>query len=175
MGFVRKRRSKNRGTRFLAVARLGGTDVALATYDTIEEAADSWQHAEVQERRRTGGSSLLAGRMPFRDLVALYLESAQLEASTRKAYTSHCRRHLLPRFGERPIAELTSAEVGRWMNDQLKTHMSVRTRVATRITLSAILQFAVNNGQLTFNPVRGTRAPSKTATQRRRAVLKPEQ
>ena len=48
-------------------------------------------------------------------------------------------------------------------------------RVASRITLSAILQFAVNNGQLTFNPVRGTRAPSKTAMRRRRAVLKPEQ
>jgi hypothetical protein len=128
MGFVRKRRSKTRGTRFMAVAHLGGTDVALETYDTValetydtfEEATDAWQHAEVQERRRTGGSSLLAGRMPFRDLVALYLESAQLEASTRKAYTSHCRRHLLPRFGDRPIAELTSAEVGRWMNDQLK-------------------------------------------------------
>ncbi len=175
MGFVRKRRSKTRGTRFMAVAHLGGTDVALETYDTFEEATDAWQHAEVQERRRTGGSSLLAGRMPFRDLVALYLESAQLEASTRKAYTSHCRRHLLPRFGDRPIAELTSAEVGRWMNDQLKAQMSVRTRVATRITLSAILQFAVNNGQLTFNPVRGTRAPSKTAMRRRRAVLKPEQ
>lgn len=56
--------------------------------------------------------------MPFRDLVALDLESAQLEASTRKAYTSHCRRHLLPRFGDRPIAELTSAQVGRWMKTQ---------------------------------------------------------
>lgn len=175
MGFVRKRRSKTRGTRFLAVAHLGGKDVSLATYDTFEEATDAWQHAEVQERRRTGGSSLLAGRMLFADLVALYMESAQLEASTRKAYTSHCRRHLLPRFGQRPIADLTSAEIGRWMNDQVKAQLSVRTRVATRITLSAILQFAVNNGQLTFNPVRGTRAPSKTAMHRRRAVLKPEQ
>jgi integrase len=129
----------------------------------------------VQERRRTGGSCVLAGRMLFADLVALYLESAQLEASTRKAYASHCRRHLLPRFGQRPIADLTSAEIGRWMNDRLKAQLSVRMRVATRITLSAVLQFAVNNGQLTFNPVRGTRAPSKTAMRRRRAVLKPEQ
>jgi integrase len=175
MGFVRKRRSKNRGTRFLAVAHLGGKDVSLATYDTFEEAADAWQHAEVQERRRTGGSSLLAGRMLFADLVALYMESAQLEASTRKAYTSHCRHHLLPRFGQCPIADLTSAEIGRWMNDQVKAQLSVRTRVATRITLSAILQFAVNNGRLTFNPVRGTHAPSKAALHRRRTVLKPEQ
>lgn len=175
MGFVRKRRSKTKGTRFMAVAHLGGRDVSLQTYDTFVEATDAWQHAEVQERRRTGGSSVLAGRMLFADLVALYLESAQLEASTRKAYASHCRRHLLPRFGPRPIADLTSAEIGRWMNDQLKAQLSVRMRVATRITLSAILQFAVNNGQLTFNPVRGTRAPSKTAMRRRRAVLKPEQ
>lgn len=175
MGFVRKRRSKTRGTRFLAVALLGGRDVALATYDTFGEATDAWQYAEVQERRRTGGSSLLAGRMPFRDLVATYLESAQLEATTRKAYTYHCRAHLLPQFGDRPIGELTSAEIGRWMNDQRKQQLSVRTRVATRSTLSAVLQFAVNNGQLTFNPVRGTRAPTRTALLRRRTVLKPEQ
>ncbi|MDQ3611473.1 MAG: site-specific integrase [Actinomycetota bacterium] len=175
MGFVRKRRSKNRGTRFVAVAHVGGRDLTLATYDTFAEATDAWQHAEVQERRRTGGSSLLAGRMPFRDLVALYMQAAQLEPSTRSAYASHCRAHLLPRFGDRPIADLSSAEVGRWMNDQLAAQLSVRTRVATRITLSSILQFAVNNGQLSFNPVRGTRAPRTTALRRRRAVLKPEQ
>lgn len=76
MGFVRKRRSKTRGTRFVAVAHPGGKDVTLQTYDTFDEATDDWQHTEVQERRGTGGSSLLAGRMPFRTLVALYLESA---------------------------------------------------------------------------------------------------
>lgn len=30
---------------------------------TVAEATDAWQHSEVQERRRTGGSPLLAGRM----------------------------------------------------------------------------------------------------------------
>lgn len=175
MGFVRKRRSKSRGTRFLAVAYLGGSHVALATFDTFPEATDAWQHAETQERRRTGGSSLLAGRMLFADLVADYLAAAQLEASTRKAYSYHCRAHLLPRFGGRPIGDLSSAEIGRWMNEQIKAQVSVRTRVATRSTLSSILQFAVDNGQLSFNPVRGTRAPKKTALQRRRPVLRPEQ
>ncbi|MBC7374378.1 MAG: hypothetical protein H7323_10360 [Frankiales bacterium] len=132
MGFVRKRRSKTKGTRYQAVAHLGEQDVSLATYDTFAEAADAWQHAEVAERRRTGGSTLLAGRMVFRDLVALYFESAQLEASTRKSYASHCRAHLLPAFGDRSIGEVTSADVGRWMNAQQKAQVSVRMRVATR-------------------------------------------
>lgn len=112
--------------------------------------------------------------MVFRDLVALFFESAQLEASTRKSSASHCRAHLLPAVGDRPINELTSAEVGRWMNDQQKAQLSVRTRVATRTTLSAVLQFAVDNGRLAHHPVRGTRGPRKTALHRRRPVLKPE-
>ena len=118
---------------------------------------------------------MLAGRMLFRDLVALFFESSQLEASTRKSYASHCRAHLRPAFGDRPVCEVDSAEVGRWMNAQQKAQVSVRTRVATRTTLSAILQFAVDNARLTHNPVRGTRGPRKTALHRRRPVLKPEQ
>lgn len=175
MGFVRKRRSRTKGTRYQAVAHLGRRDVSLATYDTFAEATDTWQHAEVAERRRSGGPTLLAGRLAFRDLVPLFFESAQLEASTRKSYASHCRAHLVPAFGDRPIGDITSAEVGRWMNSQQKTQVSVRTRVATRTTLSAILQFAVDDGRLTHNPVRGTRGLRKTALLRRRPVLRPEQ
>ena len=104
---------------------------------------------------------MLAGRMLFRDLVALFFESSQLEASTRKSYASHCRAHLRPAFGDRPVCEVDAAEVGRWMNAQQKAQVSVRTRVATRTTLSAILQFAVDNARLTHDPVRGTRGPAR--------------
>jgi hypothetical protein len=41
VGRVRKRRRKNHGTRFLAIARLDDVDVALGTHDTFEDAGAS--------------------------------------------------------------------------------------------------------------------------------------
>jgi len=175
VGRVRKRRSKNHGTRFLAIARLDDVDVALGTYDTFEDATDAWQSAEVEARRRAGGRTLAAGRFSFAELVELYFESASLEATTRKAYRSHCSAHLLPRFGATPLRQIDGAAVGAWMNAQIKAGLSPRTRIATRSTLGSILQFAVDNGWLAHNPVHATRAPKRTTLDRRRPVLRPDQ
>jgi integrase len=173
MGRVRRRRSARQGVRFLAIARLDGADVAVGTFDTFEDATDAWQRAEVGHRR--GRSPLAAGRVTFAALVEDFFASAALEASTRKAYRSHCSAHLLPRFGTRPLQQIDAAAIGAWMNDQLRDGVSVRMRVATRATLSSILQFAVVNGRLTHNPVAATRAPKRSVLDRRRTVLRPDQ
>ncbi len=173
MGRVRKRRSARQGIRYLALARLGGVDVTVGTFETFEDATDAWQRAEVGHRR--GASPLTAGRVSFSQLVEDYFASASLEATTRKAYRSHCSAHLLPRFGFRPLREIDGAAVGAWMNEQVKAGVSLRMRVSTRSTLSSILQFAVDNGRLPHNPVAATRAPKRTALSRRRPVLRPDQ
>lgn len=173
MGRVRKRRSSRHGVRYLAVARLDGSDVAVGTFDTFEDATDAWQRAEVGHRR--GHNPLAAGRMTFASLVEEFFASATLEASTRKAYRSHCTAHLLPHFGTRPVQQIDAAAVGAWMNQQQKEGVSLRMRIATRATLSSILQFAAVNGRLPHNPVAATRAPKRSALQRRRPVLRPDQ
>jgi hypothetical protein len=108
VGRVRRRRSKNHGTRFLAIARLHDVDVALGTYDTFEDAVDAWQSAEVAARRRAGGPTLAASRVSFAELVELYFESAALEATTRKSYRSHCTAHLLPGSAPRRCGRSTA-------------------------------------------------------------------
>jgi integrase len=173
MGRVRKRRSSRNGVRYLAVARLGGADVSVGTFDTFEDATDAWQRAEVGHRR--GHSPLSAGRVSFAVLVEDFFASATLEASTRKSYRSHCNAHLLPHFGPRPLQQIDAAAVGAWMNGQHTNGGSLRMRLATRATLSSILQFAVDNGRLAHNPVAATRAPKRTALNRRRQVLRPDQ
>ena len=174
MGRVRKRASSRHGTRYLAFARLDGADTTVGTFETFEEATDAWQRAEVEGRRRVGGS-LAATRITFAELVTEYFASANLEATTRKAYRSHCTHHLLPHFGIRQLRDLDSAAVGAWMNGQAKAGVGLRMRIATRATLSSILQFAANNGRIAFNPVAATRPPKRTALNRRRPVLRPDQ
>ena len=41
MGFVRRRRSRTKATRYQAVAHLDGRRVSLATYDSLAEATDA--------------------------------------------------------------------------------------------------------------------------------------
>jgi integrase len=173
VGRVRKRRSARNGVRYLAVARLDGADVSVGTYETFEDATDAWQRAEVGHRR--GQTPLAAGRVSFAALVEDFFASAALEASTRKAYRSHCTAHLLPHFGAKQLQQIDAAAVGAWMNARQKDGASLRMRIATRATLSSILQFAVDNGRLAHNPVAATRAPKRTALNRRRHVLRPDQ
>jgi hypothetical protein len=53
MGFVRKRPSRTRGTRYQAVAVLGGARVQLGTFGSFSLATDAWQHAETTARPPT--------------------------------------------------------------------------------------------------------------------------
>ena len=55
MGFVRKRSSRTRGTRYQAVAVLAGAKVQLGTFDTFAQTTDAWQHAETSARRGAPG------------------------------------------------------------------------------------------------------------------------
>ena len=63
MGFVRKRPSRTRGTRYQAVAVLDGSRVQLGTFDSVALATDAWQHAETAARRggRAGDRSTVTG------------------------------------------------------------------------------------------------------------------
>ena len=115
MGFVRKRPSRTRGTRYQSVAVLDGARVQLGTFDTFTLATDAWQHAETAARRGAVGADPRAGRRPFADVAEEYLATQQLAASTRKSYTSHVRAHLIPRFGAVPVADITPAMIGAWL------------------------------------------------------------
>jgi hypothetical protein len=92
VGFVRKRPSRTRGTRYQAVAVLDGTRVPFDTFDTFALATDAWQHAETAARRGAVGADPRAGRRPFADVAEEYLATQQLAPSTRKSYTSQYAR-----------------------------------------------------------------------------------
>ena len=112
MGFVRKRPSRTRGTRYQSVAVLDGVRVQLGTFDTFAQATDAWQHAETAARRGVRSGDPRAGRRPFAEVAEEYLATQQLAASTRKRCTSHVRTHLIPRFGLVPLADITPAMIG---------------------------------------------------------------
>lgn len=96
-----------------------------------------------------------------------------LSPGTRAVYDSLWNSHIGPRFGERPIGEISFGEVQRHVND-----LSARGRVdrngdptgmplgakKTRDVLDrlrAILQMAVQQGVIQINPALGVKGPKK--------------
>ena len=96
MGFVRKRPSKTRGTRYQSVALLDGRQVELGTFDSFCLATDAWQHAETAARRGLPGGDPRAARRPFADVAEEYLATQQLASSTRKSTPRTCARTSSP-------------------------------------------------------------------------------
>ena len=132
MGFVRKRPSKTRGTRYQSVALLDGRQVELGTFESFSVATDAWQHAETAARRGLPGGDPRAARRPFADVAEEYLATQQLAASTRKSCTSLVRTHLIPRLRAVPIADVSPAMLGAWLSDCRSVRCAGRRRPARR-------------------------------------------
>lgn len=133
--------------------------------------------------------------MTVRQLCQTYLDAAKKglilgkrgrpkRTSTLYVDTGRINRHILPLLGSRPVRELTTPEIMRFMRNVVagKTATDVKTGVrgraivkggrgtATRTVglLGGILSFAVSEGVIAVNPVRGVKRP---ADQRREVRL----
>lgn len=80
--------------------------------------AEEWLHDVLHQARRGTLVGMVATGATFADVVAEFLRHAeqdrQLKPSTLRGYRSIISAHLLPAFGERPIEQITSAEVEQW-------------------------------------------------------------
>jgi integrase len=98
------------------------------------------------------------------------LRPPRLTPSTRRSTTMHLDYHLLPHFGRMRLRRITHQEIRRFILDksQQQRHSYSRTNpnphrplysrktlINIAGTLSAVLQHAVNEGDLAENPVRG--------------------
>ena len=83
----------------------------------------------------------------------------QLKASTRARYELAVRRQVLPSWAGVPLAEVTYADVGSWVQQLTASGLAPATvRYAHRV-LALILEDAVRDGRLPRNPAHGVRLP----------------
>ena len=92
--------------------------------------------------------------MTFQALYDLYLEDirSRLKESTvevKKRYTAH---RILPYFKDKPINEISPADVRKWQNGLIEDGLKPTTQRTVNNQLNAVLNFAVKYYGLSRNP-----------------------
>lgn len=100
--------------------------------------------------------------MLFCELVATWLDtvaSVELKSSGYRSYESICRNHLVPVFGETPIAEITAAQVQAYVAEKTRSGLSARTVTNHIHVLRRLMTYAVTDGVVQSNPLTSVSAP----------------
>ena len=102
------------------------------------------------------------------DVVPMY------KYSTQKNHKHILKKHLLPRFGELPLFEITRQHLQGYVADLVKQGYAPKTVDHIHDVLSSVLRSAVKWGHLSENPARGVVMP-RLVTVRPKWVLTPLQ
>ena len=116
-GFIRKRTAKDGTTRYDCRFRAGGRLVSKTF--TTKKAADTYLSETVANV--AAGTYRRVTPLLMRDVLTLWTQSlaanetmGQLKRSTRRAYCSIVKHHLIPTFGDWPSDQLSTATVSQW-------------------------------------------------------------
>jgi hypothetical protein len=129
----------------------------------------SWREARVllQNRLATlnSGQRRVQSTMSFGAFVASHFEPVvlpTLKPATQEIYSFLLRKHLLPRFTECRLCDITRAEVQPFLIGKLKNGYAWETTHDLRSLLSKIIGTAVDWNYLSDNPVRGAKMPERS-------------
>ncbi len=111
-----------------------------------------------------------AGKTPVRSRVTFETLANQWQAtvlpmykaSTQKNHRHIVRKHLLPRFGQKSVADVTRQEIQAYVADLTHAGYAPKSIDHMHDVLSAILRTAVKWGHLPDNPARGVDLPTLT-------------
>jgi integrase len=96
------------------------------------------------------------GKISLADWVDLWAESHQAGPATWAAYRSHLRLHILPRLGHLQLVAIRRHHV-KTLILELHRKLAPRSTADVITVLSMVLQEAVEDRRIPFNPCRGVR------------------
>lgn len=145
-------------------------DIARGTWRSAEQIHAEQVHAEREavEAART-----------FGDYATDWMASRPLTPATRRSYGMYLNGHLLPRWGDTPLVDITTADIRQWLAVMAPGRPGARRKAYE--LFRTILNTAVDDDALTISPCKrnmlGTTTPAPPAKgqkphrkQRRRAL-----
>ena len=170
--FIRGKRRKMWVARWREdVIQRDGAVIRVLRSETLGPVSEitSRREARILMQRRlvllNSGQRRAEATMTFGNFVAEHFEPdilPTLKYATQKSYSLLLRTHLLPRFRDSRLCDITRAEVQQFITSKLKDGYAWETTNHFRTLLSKIMSTAVSWNYLTDNPVRGVKMPERT-------------
>lgn len=117
-------------------------------------ANEVWKHpdevAAEEEARRLAD---IEAAVPFATYAESWLATRPLKPSTRDAYQSYIRTHLIPRWGQVPVRDITTPAVRAWLATDLAPGHPGARRKAFEL-LKTILATAVDDDLIPYSPIK---------------------
>jgi integrase len=122
--------------------------------------ADRWLTNVKNQLNRGGYIDPQLGRTPFSQWAIEWLEtSAHLKPKTRVDYETMLRIHVMPVFGNRAVATITTSDVRRFIANKVSAGCAPGTVRGARKVLRLVLSTARAEGAIPANPCDGVRVP----------------
>ena len=136
MATIRKRKSKNSGTRYLAIVRRTGYPETTKTFDTLQSAKDWTADLERDIRDRRTNPHALGNRKRLADAINIYLP--KIEDTKNYKNTKRLLHWWKDKLGTTPLADLTAIGI-----DQALDGLSCQSPTKNRYlgALSGCLRF----------------------------------
>jgi integrase len=141
-----------------------GTRKKILRYEALGEVTRKQASDTLGQRVSAAGSSKTPtrSRVTFGTLANEWQTTVlpMYKHSTQKNHRHILKKHLVPTFGEKAIADVTTQEVQAYVAHLTKTGYAPKTIDHIHDVLSAILRTAVKWGHLQDNPARGADLPT---------------
>ncbi len=140
-----------------------GTRQKVLRYETLGEVTRKEAQETLAQKLAAAGNIT-----PQRSRVAFGVVAREWQAnvlpiykkSTQKNHQHILKKHLLPRFDEKPLCELTRQEIQAYIAHLMQEEYAPKTIDHIHDVLSAVLRTAVKWGHLQDNPARGVDLPT---------------
>ncbi|HET7489283.1 MAG TPA: site-specific integrase [Acidimicrobiales bacterium] len=141
-----------------------GAGVMHARTFPTKAAATRWSREMETDLSRGDWVDPRLGRTTFGRWAEEYLTTiVHLRAVTRGDYERHLRVHILPVFGDRPVAQITQVDVRRFVAERRAAGLAPKTLQKIRLVLRQVLETARSAGAIRANPCDGVRIPRAQA------------
>ncbi|MBB3666189.1 integrase [Prauserella sediminis] len=91
------------------------------------------------------------GQITLGEWIEIWSEAHDVSAGTWAKYRCHLDNHILPKFGDVPLAEMSRIRIKAWVKN-LNRHLADATTTDVMVLLSMILREAVDEGLIANNP-----------------------
>lgn len=119
--------------------------------DRQKKAAESFLIEMEADKRRGTYIDPAAGRMTFGEFAETWLRTHNFDESSRETAEIRVRRHVLPYFGGRPLADIRPGAIREW-DSALVGKLAASTRSVAFAYLRAIFEAAVDDERIAKNP-----------------------